>query len=124
MARDVLLIEDDHDLRNSLSALLAAHGLNVFNAEEGEKGLELYEKHHPLVVVTDLNMPKVNGIDVLAQLTSQTEDLKIFVISGVNNKEIYFEAADTLGVTKCFKKPMDIRALCDAVIEAVDVMNQ
>ncbi len=124
MAREVLLIEDDHDLRKSLSDLLSAHGLSVLNAEDGQKGLELFEKHHPLVIITDLNMPKVNGIDVITKLTSESKDLKIFVISGINNKEIYFEAADTLGVTKCFKKPMDIKALCDAAIEAVNVTNQ
>lgn len=120
MEPSVLLIEDDNDLRSSLSALFGAHGVTVHSAEDGERGIALFKEHSPSVVVTDLNMPKINGLDVLSELIEKKGDVKVFVISGLTNKELYFEAADVLGAVQCFHKPTDIKALCHAVLEAID----
>ena len=121
MEPSILLIEDDGDLRSSLSALFGAHGVTVHSAEDGEQGIELFKKHNPAVVVTDLNMPKINGLDVLSELIAKKGDVKVFVISGLTNKGLYFEAANVLGAVKCFNKPTDIKALCSAVLEAMNI---
>jgi len=80
----VLLIEDDHELRPMIAALLSQHGWNVIEAQDGETGINLARQHQPEVVVCDLLMPRCNGFQVCRAIRSTPElrGTKIVMISG------------------------------------------
>lgn len=83
--KTVLLIDDDEGFRSLLEDLLRAHGWNVLQAEDGERGLNVALEHKPDVVVCDLLMPRCNGFQFCRELHARRASLpntKIVVSSG------------------------------------------
>ena len=78
----VLLIEDDDESRRATSELFAREKWTVFEAGDGEVGIELALKHRPEVILCDLLMPKANGFQVCRVLRRQLQPAKIIIISG------------------------------------------
>jgi len=78
----VLLIEDDDEARRATSELFARDKWTVFEACDGEIGIELALKHRPEVILCDLLMPKANGFQVCRAIRQQLQPTKIIVISG------------------------------------------
>ena len=71
--KQVLIVDDEPNLRKILAAQLSRDGYDVLLAEDGEQGLSLLREHHIDLVVTDLKMPKVDGMTLLRQaLAEQT----------------------------------------------------
>lgn len=60
----ILVIDDEQGIRNLLDTLLRRKGYDVLLAESGRKGLELFRREHPDVIVLDLKMPEMDGIEV------------------------------------------------------------
>ena len=78
----VLIVEDSSDLRWALSKMFANYGLTAIEAEDGEAGLVALETHLPIFILTDIQMPKMNGIEFLKQARLKLPTLPIFVMSG------------------------------------------
>ena len=78
----VLLIEDDDESRCATSELFSREKWTVFEAGDGEAGIELALEHRPEVIVCDLLMPKANGFQVCRAIRKQLQPAKIIVISG------------------------------------------
>jgi CheY-like chemotaxis protein len=78
----VLLIEDDDETRRATSELFARDKWTVFEAGDGEVGIELALRHRPDVILCDLLMPKANGFQVCRAIRQQLQPTKIIVISG------------------------------------------
>ncbi len=78
----LLIIEDDHDLRKGIAAYFRDMGYAILEASEGREGLEVFEREHPELVLTDLRMPVLDGFAVIKELTRQSPDTPIIVISG------------------------------------------
>jgi YesN/AraC family two-component response regulator len=66
----LLLVEDEPNARDMLKAMLARNypGLRVYAAENGADGLDLFREHHPEIVVTDISMPVMNGIQMTREI--------------------------------------------------------
>lgn len=65
---NILVIEDDDDLRSSIAILLESHGFVVHQAANGEDGLEEARRRHPQVVILDVDLPGINGTEVCRRL--------------------------------------------------------
>jgi phosphoribosyl 1,2-cyclic phosphodiesterase/CheY-like chemotaxis protein len=78
----VLLIEDDDESRHTTSELFSRDDWTVYEAGDGEAGIELALKHRPNVILCDLLMPKANGFQVCRAIRQQLQPTKIIVISG------------------------------------------
>src|SRR5881409_4092768 len=78
----VLIIEDDEDGRRALAKLLARADWKVFEAADGDSGVELAIRHRPEVILCDLLMPKLNGFQVCRTIRQQLQPTKIIVVSG------------------------------------------
>jgi two-component system, OmpR family, response regulator len=83
----VLLVDDDVDVLNSLAAFLRRRGLEVFTAADGDEGLEAAVRHQPAVIVLDLQMPRMHGLDVIDQLRARGMRQEIIAITGLNPAE-------------------------------------
>ena len=113
----VLIVEDDDQYRDFLAELLGLSGYHIQTAVNGKDGLVQFENFEPNLVITDLVMPEVEGIEMLQRLRKQKSDVPVIVLSGGNRGDAnsYLKAADMLGAIKTFKKPVDNGELLKAV---------
>ncbi len=77
----ILVIDDDQKLRDEITEYFEDNGFSIVQAEDGEKGLELIKTERPILVITDLQMPGISGLDVLRTLTKEYPELPVVVIS-------------------------------------------
>jgi DNA-binding response OmpR family regulator len=83
----VLLVDDDAAVLNSLAAYLRRSGLEVYTATDGDEGLEAALRHQPSVIVLDLHMPKMHGLDVIDALRARGMRQEIIAITGLHPTE-------------------------------------
>jgi YesN/AraC family two-component response regulator len=112
----VLLVEDEEPARGSLRRMLSLKfpGLAIYTAENGLAGLELYRQCLPELVITDIRMPKLNGIEMAQAIRAISPQAQIIVLSAHSDSRYRDDAANT-GVTRYLLKPVDGRELFDAV---------
>ncbi len=106
MAR-VLVIEDDELARESVTLMLEESGHEVSMADDGDVGLKMFAEEPYDLVVTDLIMPEVNGMDVLSQIKQEHPDTRVIVISGGGRLTpvSYLDVAEKLGADDVLTKP-------------------
>lgn len=107
--QDILLVEDDADARDALTLLLEHHGYAVRSAKNGEQGLSEAALRAPDLVITDLAMPGMTGLELLAKLRalSPLADVPVMVVSGqrdMNHRVIGFD----LGADDFVAKPIQV----------------
>jgi diguanylate cyclase (GGDEF)-like protein len=78
----ILTIEDDRDLRQGIAAFLKDIGFRVLEAENGHKGLEMFERERPDLVLTDLKMPVMDGFAVISAISDRNPDVPVVALSG------------------------------------------
>ena len=83
--KSVLLVDDDLTLREMYESRLKAEGFILTTARDGEEALDQATKNKPNVILLDIMMPKINGLDVLKKLKSQTEtkDIPVIVLTAL-----------------------------------------
>ncbi len=90
--RRVLVVDDEENLRLVLKTLLRRNGYEVEAAATGEEALELVESFGPDVVLTDVRMPKMGGLDLLAAMKNKGNDATVIVMSAYGNMDLAIEA--------------------------------
>jgi DNA-binding response OmpR family regulator len=109
----VCVIDDDELVRQAVSTLLQGNGYRVIEAEDGEVGLAMIERHAPSLVITDIMMPKREGIETIRESKKRCSNVPVLVMSGspVGGKADYLDIARKLGADDCIKKPFTAEAL-------------
>ena len=110
----VLLIEDDDESRRATSELFSREKWTVFEAGDGEAGIELALKHCPEVILCDLLMPKANGFQVCRAIRQQLQPTKIIVISG-RDYGVDRASAIEAGADDYLVKPISWDLLCSTI---------
>lgn len=116
----ILTIDDDANVRSNLAAYLEDSGYDVIEAENGRHGLELFAETSPDLVLVDLRMPVMSGMEVLERLRTEAPGVPVIVVSGVGVLE---EAVAALrhGAWDYVTKPItDMRVLEHAVDKALE----
>ena len=115
----ILLIDDDELLREALESILKTVGYSVIHASDGELGLRAFEESRPALVVTDILMPNVEGIQTIRELRRIDGSAKIIAISGGDRggDVQYLEMASKLGADRILAKPFRRQALLDLIEE-------
>ena len=104
--KQVLIVDDEPNLRKILSAQLSRDGYDAMTAEDGEQGLALLADHHIDLVITDLKMPKVDGMMLLKRALALDPELPIVVITAHGTIDTAVEALK-LGAFDFVTKPFD-----------------
>ncbi|MBX3263528.1 MAG: sigma-54-dependent Fis family transcriptional regulator [Labilithrix sp.] len=104
--KQVLIVDDEPNLRKILAAQLSRDGYDVLLAEDGEQGLALLREHHIDLVVTDLKMPKVDGMTLLREAHAEQPELPIVMITAHGTVDTAVEALK-LGAFDYLTKPFD-----------------
>ncbi len=88
----VLTIDDDQAVRESLANFLEDFGYGVLQAEDGEHGLEVFAAEHPDLILVDLRMPRMDGLQVLARIQELSPETPVMVVSGAGDIRDVVEA--------------------------------
>jgi DNA-binding NtrC family response regulator len=116
----VLVIDDDKLIRQSIAAYLDDSGFSVRQADDGPSGLAAIERHGPDVVLLDLRMPEMDGLEVLARVTRDWSRIPVIVVTGAGVLKDAIEAV-RLGAFDFITKPIiDMAILEHAVCRAVE----
>ena len=111
----ILIIDDEEPIRALLRTVLEAAGHEVMGAANGRIGLALY-RHRPAdLVITDIVMPELNGLDMLLELTREFLHAKVIAISGAGDEKNVLDVAKLLGARQTFQKPFSMPHLLGAV---------
>lgn len=113
----ILIIDDDEDIRSLIQRLLEREGYDVLVAEDGIEGMEAFVNGSPDIVITDLYMPRLKGIDTIKRMRDINADTKIIAITGgggCSPKSLLSDARG-VGAAATLVKPFDPSALLDAV---------
>jgi DNA-binding NtrC family response regulator len=88
MEKQILLVDDEEDIRDVLSVYLKSCGYEVFPAENGEEALKLFTKHKPPVVLSDIKMPGIDGIELLKKIKNESPDTEFIMITGHGDMDL------------------------------------
>jgi len=119
----VLLIDDDDALRLLCSVNLRALGIEVIEAENGERGLELVRRKRPDLVLLDVSMPGLDGFEVgeIVRRHRKTRHIPLMFLSGEDENDA---RARELGAIACLAKPFDPIALSRLIASALEPQQE
>jgi two-component system nitrogen regulation response regulator NtrX len=116
---DILIIDDEKAIRKTLSEILSFEGYKIEEASDGEEGLKKFKEKTYDVVLCDIKMPKLDGIDFLQKAAEANADVPIIMISGHGNIETAVEAVKK-GAFDYISKPPDLNRLLITIRNAMD----
>ncbi len=117
----ILIIDDDPMIRKMLMTAFSKD-YNVLDAENGLKALSIFRSEDVDVVITDIIMPDMEGIETIRELRKLNPDIKIIAFSGGGSlsPEGYLKIASSMGAQYTFQKPISIRELSKAVKDLLE----
>lgn len=116
----ILVIDDDENLRNTIEAFFEDLEYDVYTAEDGKKGIEIFRRESPDIVLSDLRMPGVDGFKVIDVIKNESEKTPIIVISGIGIMEDALDAIKR-GAWEYIMKPIyDMGVLEHAVKKSLE----
>jgi CheY-like chemotaxis protein len=113
----VLVIDDDEQYLALMEAMLARMGYEVLAADNGKQGIRMCENTRMDLVVTDVVMPEMEGLEVIMELRRKCPDVKIIAISGggYNHPTDYLNLAAGLGADSTLTKPFSNKDLLESI---------
>jgi two-component system nitrogen regulation response regulator NtrX len=116
---DILIIDDEKAIRKTLTEILSFEGYKIDEASDGEEGLKTFKEKNYDVVLCDIKMPKLDGIEFLQKAGEINPDIPIIMISGHGNIETAVEAVKK-GAYDYISKPPDLNRLLITIRNAMD----
>lgn len=118
----ILYAEDYDDIRSQYIKFLKLYFKNVYEAKNGQEALDLYKEHKPHIVILDIHMPIIDGLEVASQIREMNTETKIVMLSAYSEKEKLLKAID-ISVTKYLIKPVstfELEELLEKMIVTID----
>ena len=109
MAR-ILVVDDEPDAVELLLEFLTAKGYDVITASDGEEALRQVKEHRPHLILLDVRMPKLNGMEVLKRVREIDHEVGVIMVTAVNEEETGREALK-MGAFDYITKPLDLQYL-------------
>lgn len=106
----ILYIEDDTITRQQLSQFLKSQCKVLYIAIDGQEGLELYEQFDPEIVITDIKMPKLNGLEIAREIRKRSLSTQIIIITAYTNPQYLLEAVN-LQLVQYLIKPISLEKI-------------
>jgi len=119
----VLVVDDDKITTAILKNMLDRYADHVILASNGEEGLERFREYRPEIVLSDINMPKMGGLEMVEKIRALDDNVKIAIFTNFENRDILLKAIQ-IGVNQFFSKPFEakvfaqvIQPLCDDALQ-------
>jgi DNA-binding NtrC family response regulator len=113
----LLIIDDEKSARELLKLSLESDGYTVFAAKDGPSGLEIFARENPAIVLTDIKMPGMDGIEVLRKLKEQSDEVEVIIFTGHGDMNLAIQGL-RLEASDFIPKPIDDKRLTLAVRRA------
>jgi two-component system response regulator (stage 0 sporulation protein F) len=110
----ILIVDDQYGIRILLNEVFQKEGYQTFHAANGFQALEIVEKHSPDLVLLDMKIPGMDGIEILKRMKVIDQDIRVIIMTAYGELDMIQEAKD-LGALTHFAKPFDIDEIREAV---------
>jgi DNA-binding NtrC family response regulator len=114
----VLVVDDEQNSREGLSKILIKEGYTVSTAENGKKALAEAESHAFDLIITDLRMPEMDGIEVLEKLRKRNKEIGVVIVTAYGEVNSYLKAMN-LGAFEYLNKPIHLEELRRVINKAL-----
>jgi DNA-binding response OmpR family regulator len=111
----LLIVDDESDVREFARSFFKKRGIEVFLASGGKQALDIIAKEHPDLVLLDVRMEEMTGVEVLRQLRKTDNQTRVVMVTGVEEEET-FKEANSLGVISYIHKPLILEELEKVVL--------
>jgi signal transduction histidine kinase len=111
----ILVVDDDEDIREFIGMTLESHGIEFFEASDGLEALELFQIHHPKVIISDIKMPKMDGFELLGMIRNIAPDTSFIFASGYYPKISTEKSKQAFNTAKFLQKPFQERELVEII---------
>jgi DNA-binding NtrC family response regulator len=120
MAR-ILVIDDEDHIRRLLRTVLEMEGHQVLEARQGDEGLQVIRTTRPDLVITDVVMPQMDGLEVIMALRREAPELKVIAMSGGGRYKLTepLLMTEPLGAFASLRKPFEVDAMMETVKRAL-----
>jgi two-component system nitrogen regulation response regulator NtrX len=118
----VLIIDDEEGIRESLSGIFEDEGYDVFTASSGEEALKMLRDRSPDLIILDVWLPGIDGVQTLKEIRNMKPDLPVIMISGHGNIELAVKATKT-GAYDFLEKPLSLERVILAAKRALERRN-
>ncbi len=119
----ILYVEDDMNVRKHLVTFLKRRFTDVYSATNGKEGLEMFKREHPDIIVTDIQMPVMDGLAMASQIKEIDRDTPIIITTAFNEVSFLTKAIE-IGVDRYVKKPIVNEDLIDSIYKCAIVLIQ
>ena len=119
---DILFVEDEEPIRKNYVQYLKRYFANVYEAEDGIKAYEVYKEKKPHILIVDLNIPKQNGLELLAKIRKSDHSVKAIMLTA-HTEQKYLLEATSLKLTKYLVKPVNRTTLKNALDLAISELS-
>lgn len=110
----VLYVEDEAQIREEMESFLEVRVKTLYTAQNGEEGWELFQKFKPDIVISDINMPKMNGIEMSEKIKNEDKNVPIILITAFSDVD-YMMRAISAGVDRYILKPVNTAKLDETI---------
>ena len=121
--KKILVVDDEFPIRSLLETTLKLQGYEVFLAANGHEGLDSFRAHDPQLIITDLRMPLMNGVEFLQNLRLGQDDNKATIVLTGRGSDEDVEACFKLGIQTFLRKPVNIFELEGLVKKSFEIMD-
>lgn len=110
----VLYVEDDDKTRRSMEEILKLVFGHVYAAQNGQEGLEIFKHSRPNLIISDISMPLMNGIEMVKNIREINQNIPIILFTAFSDKEYLLESIN-LGIDRYINKPLDKEIFFDSL---------
>lgn len=101
----VLVVDDNPGILDGMKIMLESHVKELHTASDGEEGFKIYQVHHPDIIVSDIQMPHMNGIELAKQIKQENEEAYVILITAFGDENYLMQAIE-VSADAYFKKPL------------------
>ena len=116
----ILVVDDEKDLVATLKQFLGEEGYDVLTALDGEGAIKILDREKPKLVVLDIRMPGINGIEVLKLIKNKYQNIKVIILSAYANDAENKAAIEKIGTDGFLAKPFSMAVLANTVLELLE----
>lgn len=118
----ILYVEDEALIRQNAIEFLSRYCDNVFEAEDGVEGFQIYEEEKPDIIISDIKMPKLNGLELATKIRKKDKVTPIIMLTAHTQTDYLLRAVE-LQLIKYLVKPLVLSELKEALLMAIEIIS-